>query len=160
MSIYDIGVESIQGTQQDLSLCKDQVMLIVNVASRCGFTSQYAKLETLYRQYHQQGLVVLGFPCNDFASQEPLDNPSIEKFAKSCFAVTFPMFAKLHVKGEHQAPIYRYLIKHLKQKVILKTVPWNFTKFLVDRHGEVLQRFLPITPWWYVERKVRRALLT
>lgn len=154
MSIYDIDVETMQGQQTNLVNYKGQVMLIVNVASRCGFTKQYAKLEQLYRQYKEKGLVVLGFPCNQFAHQEPGSNQEIADFAISCFAVSFPMFAKLNVKGPNQAPLYRYLMVQLKGKGI----PWNFSKVLVNRDGKVVARYWPFIPMYFIEKKIKTLL--
>ena len=133
-------------------------MLIVNVASRCGFTPQYKQLESWYRQYQSQGFVVLGFPCNQFAGQEPENNQKIKAFAQSCFAVTFPLFAKIDVNGEHKAPIYAFLQKNLKETCFLKRIPWNFTKYLVSRNGEVCARFWPIAPRWWVEKHIQKML--
>ena len=103
---------------------------------------------------------MLAFPCNQFAKQEPGSNEQIQSFAKSCFATTFPIFAKVDVNGKHQAPLYQYLQKHLKQKLWFKNIPWNFTKYLVNRNGEVLYRFWPIMPAWYVEKKILMMLKT
>jgi glutathione peroxidase len=157
-TIYDIPTQDIKGNTTNLDAYRGQVMLIVNVASRCGFTSQYKQLEKWYRQYQRHGFVVLGFPCNQFAGQEPEENANIYKFAQSCFAVTFPLFAKVDVNGEHKAPIYRFLQKNFKEKCFLKRIPWNFTKFLVNRQGEVCARFWPIAPRWWVEKCIQRML--
>lgn len=153
--IYSIMVLDAQGHSKTLADYQNKVLLIVNVASRCGFTKQYAVLEKWYRKYQIQGLEILAFPCNQFASQEPEDNLKIQEFAKSCFATTFPIFAKIDVNGKDQAPIYRYLQNHLQKKVFFKKIPWNFTKYLVNQKGEVLSRFWPITPAWYIEKKIQ-----
>jgi glutathione peroxidase len=155
MNIYDIEVETIDGKSKYLADYKGQVLLIVNVASRCGFTKQYAKLEQLYRQYKEQGLVVLGFPCNQFANQEPGDNQQIRSFATSCFAVSFPMFAKIDVKGRHQSALYAFLEQQLAKKFL---VPWNFSKILVNRDGQIMTRYWPFVPMRLVERRIKKLL--
>ena len=157
-SIYNVPIENMNGKLSTLTDYHGQVLLIVNVASRCGFTSQYHQLETWYRKYKESGFIVLGFPCNQFAQQEPEDNLKIKEFAKGCFAVTFPLFAKINVNGVHQAPIYRYLKQYLKSWCIWKNVPWNFTKYLVNRKGEVCYRFWPIVPAWWVEKRIQKLL--
>ena len=124
--LYDIPLTTIDGKTTSLSPYHGQVMLIVNVASRCGFTPQYAELEALHQDYQHRGLVVLGFPCNQFLHQEPDTNEAIKTFAESCFRVTFPLFAKIDVKGAKQSPLYAWLRKHLKKRP-LKFIPWNFT---------------------------------
>jgi glutathione peroxidase len=157
--IYDISVVDAKGNSQTLNDYRDKVMLVVNVASRCGFTRQYATLERWYRQYQAKGLEILAFPCNQFAGQEPEDNAKIQEFAKSCFATTFPIFAKVEVNGSQQAPIYQYLQTHLEKKLFFKNIPWNFTKYLVNRKGQVVYRFWPIVPKWYVEKKIQQLLI-
>jgi len=152
-SIYDIPVTDIHGVETTLKPYQGKVMLIVNVASRCGFTPQYKALQALYEDYGNRGLVVLGFPCDQFSHQEPGSNTEINQFATSCFRVTFPLFAKLHVKKPNQAPLYRYLAKHMKKKPWL-FIPWNFTKILVDANGQVLRQYLPITSF----KTIRKAL--
>jgi glutathione peroxidase len=139
--IYDFKVKTISGEETTLAPYKDQVMLIVNVASKCGYTSQYAGLQALYEKYKAQGFVVLGFPCNQFANQEPGSEAEIQNFCQVNFGVNFPMFAKIDVNGDQTAPLYRYL--KTEQKGILGTeaIKWNFTKFLVDRHGKVVARY-------------------
>lgn len=155
---YHIQVKNSSGHLMDLQAYRGQVLLIVNVASRCGFTSQYATLQHWYHHYQSQGFAVLAFPCNQFAGQEPDDIDKIEARAKSCFAVSFPIFDKIDVKGEQQAPIYQYLGKHFKKCTLVKNIPWNFTKYLVDRNGKIRYRFWPIVPGWYVERKIKKLL--
>lgn len=155
--LYDIAIHTIDGQVTTLASYQGQVMLIVNVASKCGFTSQYAELETLYRDYQHRGLVVLGFPCDQFMHQEPGNNAEIKEFAESCFRVTFPLFAKIDVKGSEQAPLYHYLAQHIEKKP-LKFIPWNFTKILVDPHGHVLRRYLPITSFKKIRETVESIL--
>lgn len=155
---YSVQIESSNGQSLDFKTYAGQVLLIVNVASRCGFTSQYAQLQTWYQTYQPQGFTILAFPCNQFAAQEPESIDKIQAFAQSCFATSFPIFAKVDVKGPHQAPIYRHLQKHLKKTIFFKNIPWNFTKYLVDRHGQVRYRFWPVVPAWYIEKKIKMLL--
>jgi len=140
-TIYDFKVKTIEGKETTLEPYKGKVMLIVNVASKCGFTPQYDGLEALYEKYKDKGLVVLGFPCNQFGSQEPGSEEEIQNFCRLNFGVTFPMFSKLKVNGDDTHPIYVYLKS--EQPGILGSViiKWNFTKFLVDKHGNVVERF-------------------
>lgn len=142
--LYQIPIQTIQGKEITLKPYRGKILLIVNVASRCGFTSQYRELQQLYEDYQAKGLTVLGFPCNQFLDQEPADNQDIQAFASSCFRVTFPLFAKLNVRKPNQAPLYAYLAKHIQKKPWI-FVPWNFTKILVDQEGRVLKRYLPMT---------------
>lgn len=143
MSIYDISVTDIKKQTFSLERYKDRVLLIVNVASKCGFTTQYDALQALYDQYQDKGLSILAFPCNQFANQEPASEQAITNFCEANFAITFDLFAKIKVNGKEAHPLYQYLKK--EQKGILGTefIKWNFTKFLVDRRGQVLSRFTP-----------------
>jgi glutathione peroxidase len=142
-SIYSISVEPMKGASKDLqsSLApyKGQVLLIVNVASKCGFTPQYKELEAVHRKYKDQGLRVLAFPCNDFGGQEPGTEEEIVKFCQSKFDVTFPLYAKLHTKGTEQSPLYKFLTTGLPGST--GDVKWNFEKFLVSRDGKIVARF-------------------
>lgn len=156
-ALYDIPIQTITGETTTLKPYQGNVMLIVNVASRCGFTPQYKELETVYRDYQHKGLVVLGFPCDQFMHQEPGSNEEIKDFAESCFRVTFPLFAKVAVKGSEQAPLYAYLAKHIEKKPFL-FIPWNFTKILVDSQGHVLQRYLPITSFQTIREAIEKLL--
>jgi glutathione peroxidase len=122
---------------------RDQVLLIVNVASRCGFTPQYAGLEQLYRKYHDQGFSVLGFPCDQFRHQEPGNEAEIKDFCKLTYDVTFPLFAKIEVNGPHAHPLYQYLKTEQPGLLGSQRIKWNFTKFLVDRQGQVAGRYAP-----------------
>jgi glutathione peroxidase len=141
VAVYDFTVESIDGTEQSLAAYRDQVMLIVNVASKCGFTPQYAGLEALYRRLHGRGFSVLGFPCDQFGQQEPGDEREIKRFCAETYEVTFPMFAKIEVNGAHAHPLYQYL-KHQRPGILgSEAIKWNFTKFLIDRQGEVRKRY-------------------
>ena len=156
-ALYDIPLKTINGETITLKPYQGKVMLIVNVASRCGFTPQYAELETLYRDYQERGLIILGFPCDQFMNQEPGSNDEIKAFADSCFRVTFPLFAKIDVKGPNQAPLYTYLRKHIEKRP-LKFIPWNFTKILVDAHGHVIRRYLPITSFKTIRKAIEPLL--
>ena len=142
-ALYDIEVEDAQGAFIPLSEYQHKVLLIVNTASRCGFTQQYAELQTLYERYHGEGLEVLAFPCNQFLQQEPGNMAEIQSFCSTEFGVTFPLFAKVQVKGKQQHPLYRYLTQVRKGLLGSAGVKWNFTKFLVSRQGEVVGRFGP-----------------
>lgn len=152
--LYTIPIMTIDGQTTTLQAYQGRTLLIVNVASRCGFTPQYAELENLYQEYKAHGLTILGFPCDQFANQEPGDNQSIKQFAESCFRVTFPLFSKVNVKGPEQSPLYQYLAKHIEKKP-WKFIPWNFTKILVNPDGRVLQRYLPTTSF----KKLRQAII-
>lgn len=144
-TIYDFVATNINGQQVNLSAYKDKVLLIVNTASKCGFTKQYRELEQLYERYKEQGLVVLGFPCNQFGSQEPGDEAEIKKFCSLNYNVTFPLFAKIEVNGETAHPIYKYLKSQRKGILGIGAIKWNFTKFLLNQQGEVIERFAPTT---------------
>lgn len=143
MTIYDFEVTTIAGRQESLAVYRGQVLLIVNVASRCGFTPQYAGLEELYRRYRQQGFAVLGFPCDQFGHQEPGDEAAISSFCSLTYAVTFPLFAKIDVNGDRAHPLYRYLKAEQTGLLGSESIKWNFTKFLVARDGRVVRRFAP-----------------
>jgi glutathione peroxidase len=138
--LYGFTLNSIDGKPAPLADYKGKVVLIVNVASRCGYTPQYTALEALYEKYKGQGFVILGFPANNFGGQEPGTNQEIKTFCTRKYNVTFPMYAKISVKGEDQAPLYAYLTKESGPS-LAGDIKWNFTKFLVDRNGNVVQRF-------------------
>ena len=140
-SIYDFQVEDIDGRPVSLKEYRGKVLLIVNVASRCGYTYQYEGLEALYRQYGGRGLVVLGFPANDFLRQEPGSNEQIKEFCTLKYGVSFPMFAKIHVKGRDAHPLYRFLTYKSTNPRFAGGITWNFNKFLIGRDGAVLGRF-------------------
>ena len=143
--ITTIPIKSSDGSATDLSSHKDDVMLIVNVASKCGFTPQYEGLEALQRQYRDKGFTVLGFPCNQFGQQEPGNAEEIANFCKLTYDVDFPIFAKIDVNGDDAAPIYKYLKDEAPGLLGSKAIKWNFTKFLVDRSGKVVKRYAPQT---------------
>jgi len=138
--IYSFTLNSIDGQPAPLADYKGKVVLLVNVASKCGFTPQYSALEATYEKYKSQGFVILGFPANNFGAQEPGTNEEIKTFCSRKYNVTFPMYAKISVKGEDQAPLYSYLTKDTGPGMV-GDIKWNFTKFLVDRNGNVVQRF-------------------
>ena len=142
-TVYDFTVKNIDGREQPLADFRGKALLIVNVASKCGFTPQYEGLEQLQREYGPRGFSVLGFPCNQFGKQEPGDEAEIRNFCKLSYDVSFPLFAKVEVNGSGQAPLYSFL-KHERPGLLgLKAIKWNFTKFLVDREGRVVERFAP-----------------
>ncbi len=141
MDVYQFTARSIDGSEQSLGAYRDQVMLIVNVASKCGFTPQYAGLQSLHRKFHQRGFSVLGFPCDQFGQQEPGDEREIKRFCTDSYGVTFPMFAKIEVNGAHTHPLYQYLKQQQPGILGSQGIKWNFTKFLIDRQGVVLRRY-------------------
>ncbi|WP_293906146.1 glutathione peroxidase [Phenylobacterium sp.] len=145
MSIYDFKAESLDGYAAPLSAYRDKVVLIVNTASKCGFTGQYAGLEALYTKYKDRGFVVLGFPCNQFGAQEPGDAAQIANFCALNYQVDFPIMRKIDVNGPTAHPLYGYLKRQQKGLLGTENIKWNFTKFLVDRKGEVRSRFGPAT---------------
>jgi glutathione peroxidase len=141
MSIYDFRANTIDGAEQSMEEYRDQVLLIVNVASKCGFTPQYTGLEALYQKLHPRGFSVLGFPCDQFGHQEPGDEQAIKSFCSTTYDITFPMFAKIEVNGSGTHPLYKYL-KHRQPGILgSEAIKWNFTKFLVNRNGDVVKRF-------------------
>ena len=142
-SIYDFDAETIDGRSASLGSYRDQVVLIVNTASKCGFTGQYAGLEKLYKRFRDRGLVVLGFPCNQFGSQEPGNAKEIASFCSLTYDVQFPMMRKIDVNGPKAHPLFAYLKKAKKGVLGTQGIKWNFTKFLVDRSGQVTGRFAP-----------------
>ena len=142
-SVYDFEADTIMGFPKSLSDFRGRVLLIVNTASKCGFTPQYADLQALYERYHERGFEVLGFPCNQFMNQEPGDGTEIAQFCQVNYGVTFPMFAKIDVNGSDTHPLFAYLKAEAPGALGLKRVKWNFTKFLVDREGRVVKRFEP-----------------
>jgi glutathione peroxidase len=144
--VYSFTLNSIDGKPAPLADYKGKVVLLVNVASQCGYTPQYSALEAIYEKYKGQGFVILGFPANNFGAQEPGTNEEIKTFCTRKYSVTFPMYSKISVKGADQAPLYSYLTRETGTG-IAGEIQWNFTKFLVDRDGKVVQRFEPaVTP--------------
>ncbi len=141
MKLYDFDVKKSDGSKLSLKTYRKKVILIVNVASRCGFTKQYKELEQLYKDYQSKGFVVLGFPCNQFGAQESGSNKEIQNFCKTHFAVTFPVLAKINVNGPKADPIYKWLKDQKPGLFGTKFIKWNFTKFLISQKGEVVSRF-------------------
>ena len=157
-SIYDFAAVDISGRETSLADYRGKVLLIVNTASRCGFTPQFEGLETLYRKLQDRGLVVLGFPCNQFHEQEPGDAEEIARFCKLTYEVSFPMFAKIDVNGETASPLYTWLKAQAAGLLGSRSIKWNFTKFLVDREGKVRGRFAPMTKPEALARKIEALL--
>jgi glutathione peroxidase len=143
MQLHDIVARRIDGSERDLSEFRGQVLLIVNVASRCGFTPQYTGLQALYEKYRGRGFAVLGFPCNQFGAQEPGTAEQISEFCSTTYGVSFPLFARVEVNGEEAHPLYRHLKSAAPGVLGTEAIKWNFTKFLVDRQGGVVKRFAP-----------------
>ncbi|HTG39252.1 glutathione peroxidase [Sphingomonas sp.] len=156
--LYTAPVTAPDGSQTDLSAWRDHVMLIVNVASKCGFTPQYAGLESLYRAHGGKGLVVIGFPCNQFGGQEPGSAAEIASFCSTSYDVTFPIMGKVDVNGPDAAPVWRVLKKAAPGLLGSEAIKWNFTKFLVDRQGRVAGRYAPTTTPQAIEADIQQLL--
>jgi glutathione peroxidase len=144
-TVYDFNVKDIDGSDVSLSKYKGKVLLIINVASLCGNTPQYSDIEAMYKKYQDKGLVILGFPANNFMGQEPGSNTEIKQFCTSKYAVTFPMFSKISVKGKDIAPLYAYLTEKPQNGAVDAPVTWNFQKFLIGKDGKVITSFSPKT---------------
>lgn len=157
MGIYDLTVKDIKGNDVSLSEYKGKVLLIVNTATGCGFTPQYDGLEKLYADHKDEGFVILDFPCNQFANQAPGTNDEIVSFCKMKFGVSFPQFSKIDVNGENESPLYTYLKKQ-KGGMLGNKIKWNFTKFLVDRNGNVIERYAPTTTPEKIEDDIKKLL--
>jgi glutathione peroxidase len=157
-SVYEYSAKTITGEDKPIADFKGQVLLIVNTASKCGFTPQFKGLEALYEKYKDQGLAVLGFPCNQFLNQDPGDNAQISEFCELNYGVSFPMFAKIDVNGDNAHPLFRHLTSAAPGLLGSKAVKWNFTKFLVDRKGNVISRYAPATKPEDIEADVRKLL--
>lgn len=142
-SLFDVPLKDIDGKATTLKPYQGKVMLIVNVASHCGYTPQYAGLETTYQKYEKQGLAVLGFPCNQFGGQEPGNAEEIESFCKVNFGISFPLMAKIDVNGDAATPLYDWLKAEAPGVLGTKGIKWNFTKFLIDKTGKVVSRYAP-----------------
>ncbi|GAP97746.1 glutathione peroxidase [Leptolyngbya sp. NIES-2104] len=157
-SIYDFSVNTIEGQSVSLSTYQDKVLLIVNTASQCGFTPQYQGLQSVYNKYKDQGLEVLGFPCNQFGQQEPGSANDIQSFCEMRFGVTFPLFEKIDVNGANAHPLFKYLTKAAPGIFGTEGIKWNFTKFLVDRSGKVVKRYPSTTKPEDIERDIQALL--
>ena len=157
-SVYDFSATTIEGKARSLEEYRGKTLLIVNVASKCGFTPQYQGLEAMYRRLKDRGLVVLGFPCDQFGHQEPGDEEEIKSFCSLKYDVTFPMFAKVDVNGDNAHPLYRHLKKAAPGLLGTEAIKWNFTKFLVSPNGETVTRFAPNDTPESLEKDVEKAL--
>jgi len=144
-SVYDFSCPTKGGTDRDLSEFKGKVLLVVNTASKCGFTPQFEGLEHLYEQYREQGLEILGFPCNQFGKQDPGNNDEIQEFCQLNYGVSFPMFGKIEVNGGGADPLFKHLKKEAPGALGTQSIKWNFTKFLINSEGEVVKRYAPAT---------------
>lgn len=153
-SIYNFQVKDINGEMVELSRYKNKVLLIVNVASKCSFTKQYEELEELYQKYRHQGLEILAFPCNQFGDQEPGSHAEIREFCRINYAVSFPLFSKIMVNGQDAHPLYCFLKRVAKGVLWTQRIKWNFTKFLVDKNGIVVDRYASITRPSQLEEKI------
>jgi glutathione peroxidase len=157
-SIYDFKVKTIEGRIISLEDFRGKVLLIVNTASKCGFTPQYEELESIYKKYNAMGFEILGFPCNQFASQEQGTEEEILQFCQLNYSVTFPMFSKIEVNGNNSHPLYQFLKSEARGFLGTKEIKWNFTKFLVNRNGKVVARYAPAKKPTELESKILRLL--
>jgi glutathione peroxidase len=157
-SVFEFSAATTGGKKKSLADYKGSVLLIVNTASKCGFTPQFAGLEELYEKYHEQGLQILGFPCNQFGKQDPGSNAEITEFCQLNYGVSFPMFAKIEVNGDGADPLYKHLKKEAPGALGTQAIKWNFTKFLVDRDGQVVKRYAPATTPAQLEKDIKRLL--
>jgi glutathione peroxidase len=157
-SIYDFSARTLDGASASLDVYKGKTLLIVNVASKCGFTPQYRGLEALYRKFASKGLVVLGFPSNQFGHQEPGDSTEIRNFCSTNFDVTFPLFAKIDVNGSDADPLYKFLKREARGVFGTERIKWNFTKFLVDSQGRVRKRYAPTAKPSSIENAISALL--
>jgi len=157
-NLSSFKVKAANGQDVDLSTYKNQVVLIVNVASKCGYTPQYAGLEKLYQEFKGQGLVILGFPCNQFGAQEPGSDQEIQQFCSLNYGVSFPVLGKVEVNGKDTAPVYEWLKKSAPGLLGTEAIKWNFTKFLIGRDGQVIDRFAPATAPDALAKDIRQAL--
>lgn len=158
MSIYEYSATSINGQEVGLSDYKGQVVLIVNTASKCGFTPQFEGLENLYKELADYGLAILGFPCNQFGSQDPGDDGQIEEFCQLNYGVSFPMFSKIEVNGSGTHPLYKFLKQEAKGLLGSKNIKWNFTKFLINKEGEVVKRYAPTDKPEDIKKDIQKLL--
>lgn len=158
MNIYNFQANTLRGQEESLSKYKGKVLLIVNTASKCGFTPQYRGLQEVYEKFKDRGFAVLGFPSNQFGQQEPGGSTDIEEFCEINYGVTFPMFEKIDVKGNGAHPLFQYLSKEAPGALGSKSIKWNFTKFLIDQEGRVLNRFAPSTTPDQIEDDIAKLL--
>ncbi|MBB2478812.1 glutathione peroxidase [Bacillus sp. APMAM] len=158
MSFYSHSARLINGEEVSMTNYKNKVLLIVNTASKCGFTKQFKDLETLYQKYKSKEFEILGFPCNQFGEQDPGSNEEIAQFCTLNYNVSFPMFEKIEVNGENAHPIYQYLTSHAAGFLGTKKIKWNFTKFLINRQGEVVARYAPNINPLKIEKDIEKYL--
>ena len=158
MSVHDFKARTIDGKDQSLDAYRGKTLLIVNVASKCGFTPQYKGLEAMYRKHRDHGLVILGFPCDQFGHQEPGNENEIQSFCSTTYDVTFPMFAKVEVNGDNAHPLYKHLKSESPGVLGTEGIKWNFTKFLVDKNGAVVKRYGSVDSPDKIEKDVERVL--
>ena len=158
MQLTEFTVQTINGDMQSMADYAGKVLLIVNVASKCGFTKQYAGLQSLYEKYAEQGLVIMGFPCDQFGHQEPGENSDIESFCQTNFAVSFPMFSKIEVNGDDASPLFKWLKSSQPGLLGTESIKWNFTKFLVGRDGHVIKRYAPMQSPESLDSDINNAL--
>lgn len=156
-SFYEFSATTLQGEEVNMDQYKGKVVVVANTASKCGFTPQYEGLEKLYEQYKDQGLVVLGFPCNQFGGQEPGDSDEIQEFCQVNYGVSFPMFAKVDVNGSNAHPVFKYL-KSEQGGLLGSKIKWNFTKFLIDREGKPVKRYAPTTKPEKMEDDIQKLI--
>jgi glutathione peroxidase len=157
-SVYDFSAKTIDGAEQRMDAYKGKTMLVVNVASKCGFTPQYKGLEAMYEKFRDRGLVVLGFPCDQFGHQEPGDEAEIKNFCSLTYEVKFPLFSKIEVNGANTHPLYKFLKKEAKGLLGTEAIKWNFTKFLIDKDGKVVSRYAPTDTPEKIEKDVAGML--
>lgn len=157
MSVYRFSAKTLDGKEQSLKKYKGNVLLIVNTASKCGFTPQFEGLQQLYDTYKEEGFFVLGFPCNQFGNQDPGSNEEIQQFCTANYGVTFPMFEKIDVKGANAHPLFNYLTNEAKG-ILTKEIKWNFTKFLINKNGKVVDRFAPQSKPELLKEKIEKEL--
>ena len=158
MSVHDFKARTIDGKDQSLDAYRGKTLLIVNVASKCGFTPQYKGLEAMYRKHRDHGLVILGFPCDQFGHQEPGNENEIQSFCSTTYDVTFPMFAKVEVNGDNAHPLYKHLKSESPGVLGSEGIKWNFTKFLVDKNGAVVKRYGSVDSPDKIEKDVEELL--
>ena len=158
MSIYEFSATDIRGQEVSLSNYQGEIMLIVNTASKCGFTPQFEGLESLYKELEDKGLVILGFPCNQFGSQDPGEDGQIEEFCQLNYGVSFPMFSKIDVNGSEAHPLFTFLKNEARGAIRSKTIKWNFTKFLVNKDGEVIKRYGSIDKPESIKKDIEKLL--
>jgi glutathione peroxidase len=157
-SFHDFKVQDTASNTYDLSKHKGEVVLVVNVASKCGFTPQYKGLEELYREYKNQGFTIVGFPCNQFGAQEPGNNEEIQQFCSLKYDVSFPIMSKVDVNGDKSEPVYKWLKASAPGILGIEAIKWNFTKFLISKEGQVLQRYAPQTEPKEISSDIQKAL--